>query len=105
MSKIIDMTQVIGTDTLCENHSSIENGKYFMMQSYQADYSIRIAEDIWQSTANNIVITDGFICDIQINGVNCQNLVKSQNLKYIPYVSAIKVKGKQEGWRYDWEGK
>lgn len=105
------MTPVVGSDTLCQ----IFNGACSFWKipgSFDSDeLNFSVAENIWQSTANNLVIPEGLVCDVQyldmdnipvpVLGVNSGEHLNGI-IQTIP-LSHIKVTGKQDGYRYEWE--
>lgn len=111
--KVIDMSKVVGTDTLCEFSKPSKQGiiRYYSGKSIeQMNVPFKVAEDIWQSTANNLVIPDGLIVDFEyfdyVEGLCAKSSFPSENIREYQChfdVTAIKVTGVQEGYRYAWE--
>lgn len=115
--KTVDMSVCIGSDTLCgmNGHRDI-----FFLDEIEAGIlkeedifnEIMVFENKWQSTANNIVIPEGLICDVGFIGLNgyiteVSSVTSGSHLdsvKLMHEVTAIRVTGLAEGWRYEWMG-
>jgi len=112
--KVIDMSKVVGTDTLCElanddgNLFKLDDATSIVINEHGETYHLQIAEGIWQSTANNLVIPDGLVCDLTKIGSSGEThiatgiLSEHIDLSYVEVV-AVKVTGVREDYRYAWE--
>ena len=119
--KIIDMSSVVSSDTLCCYASITGQYNYFkideddLLDVSENGAPLIVADRIWQSTANNLVIPDGLVCDVEwftdfeeglivtkgcLSGEGIKDLIESPDC----HATAIKVTGKQDGYRYEWEG-
>lgn len=124
--KVIDMSQVVGSDTLCVpragfflDHDDVDEhigsrvfySNYIREDEDEWDISnIEVAEGIWQSCANNLVIPDGLVVDVQYlhsdGYLRIKKNVKSGEwligFSVTHILTAIKITGVQEGYRYAW---
>lgn len=137
MKKKIELTSCVGSDTLCyfwDCDNTIDDsvmGYGYLRQILRLDFglllyeaeteggyrydSCKIAENTWQSTANNLVIPDGLVCDLEfhcydtdavetITGIPTEDLTQlddEQNNRWFRgSVLSIKIVGLADGWSY-----
>lgn len=120
-TKTIDMRACIGSDTLCALNGHLD---FFFLNRDITDIlmdddnfcNVQVAQDIWQSTQNNIVIPEGLICDVEYvyggylqidKSVNSHDLdIQDEyyfNIEGEHEITAIQVTGIAEGWAYAWQ--
>lgn len=114
MKRKINLAPCIGSDTLLQNRFS-DKQFYLKANNSYGLHCCKIAEQIWQSTANKLVIPYGLVCDIEfhcydsdavetITGIPTEALTQlddEQNNRWFRgSVLSIKIVGLADGWEY-----
>ena len=107
--KIISMKSVVGSDTLCvsRTHRDCFTLNEPIYEKVLSSQQIEVKQDYWMSTANNLVIPEGLVCDIRfihpVFGLIFKYGIPSHSLFLYKNTVATRVAYTQEGYCYEWE--